>query len=171
MQSSPPPFVFAAPDEKNILTCEYRVCCLSVVPRRWSDPKCGASNELVGNYIIVSILAGGSSRTHQELTAISSADLRTVHTQAESTMVNFSSPLNTHLNRQASRQASLPPRNPPQHSRLTSLYPNCVSIQMLTPSGRFQPDKKICFSMSDFHPGTVRYDRSTCTDCLLHYLN
>ena len=26
---------------------------------------------------------------------------------------------------------------------------------MLTPSGRFQPDKKICFSMSDFHPGTV----------------
>lgn len=28
--------------------------------------------------------------------------------------------------------------------------------QMLTPSGRFQPDRKICFSMSDFHPGTVR---------------
>lgn len=27
-------------------------------------------------------------------------------------------------------------------------------IKMLTPSGRFQPDKKICFSMSDFHPGT-----------------
>jgi hypothetical protein len=27
---------------------------------------------------------------------------------------------------------------------------------MLTPSGRFQPDKRICFSMSDFHPGTVR---------------
>lgn len=27
--------------------------------------------------------------------------------------------------------------------------------QMLTPSGRFQPDKKICFSMSDFHPGSV----------------
>ena len=26
---------------------------------------------------------------------------------------------------------------------------------MLTPSGRFQPDKKICFSMSDFHPGSV----------------
>lgn len=26
---------------------------------------------------------------------------------------------------------------------------------MLTPSGRFQPDRKICFSMSDFHPGTV----------------
>lgn len=25
---------------------------------------------------------------------------------------------------------------------------------MLTPSGRFQPDKKICFSMSDFHPGS-----------------
>jgi len=26
-------------------------------------------------------------------------------------------------------------------------------IKMFTPSGRFQPDKKICFSMSDFHPG------------------
>ncbi|KAI0299275.1 UBC-like protein [Russula brevipes] len=26
--------------------------------------------------------------------------------------------------------------------------------QMYTPSGRFQPDKKICFSMSDFHPGS-----------------
>lgn len=27
-------------------------------------------------------------------------------------------------------------------------------IKMFTPSGRFQPDKKICFSMSDFHPGS-----------------
>ncbi|KAF8449281.1 UBC-like protein [Boletus edulis BED1] len=27
-------------------------------------------------------------------------------------------------------------------------------IKMFTPSSRFQPDKKICFSMSDFHPGT-----------------
>ncbi|KAF5360074.1 hypothetical protein D9758_007554 [Tetrapyrgos nigripes] len=27
-------------------------------------------------------------------------------------------------------------------------------IKMLTPSGRFSPDRKICFSMSDFHPGT-----------------
>ena len=27
---------------------------------------------------------------------------------------------------------------------------------MYTPSGRFQPDKRICFSMSDFHPGSVR---------------
>lgn len=31
--------------------------------------------------------------------------------------------------------------------------------QMYTPSGRFQPDKKICFSMSDFHPGTVSFSR------------
>lgn len=30
-----------------------------------------------------------------------------------------------------------------------------ASSKMYTPSGRFQPDKKICFSMSDFHPGTV----------------
>jgi len=27
-------------------------------------------------------------------------------------------------------------------------------IKMYTPSGRFAPDKKICFSMSDFHPGS-----------------
>jgi len=27
-------------------------------------------------------------------------------------------------------------------------------IKMHTPSGRFQPDKKICTSMSDYHPGT-----------------
>ncbi|KAF9480334.1 UBC-like protein, partial [Pholiota conissans] len=27
-------------------------------------------------------------------------------------------------------------------------------IKMFTPSGRFAPDKKICFSMSDFHPGS-----------------
>lgn len=27
-------------------------------------------------------------------------------------------------------------------------------IKMLTPSGRFQTDKRICFSMSDFHPGS-----------------
>jgi len=27
-------------------------------------------------------------------------------------------------------------------------------IKMFTPSGRFQPDRKICFSMSDFHPGS-----------------
>lgn len=27
-------------------------------------------------------------------------------------------------------------------------------IKMYTPSGRFQPDRKICFSMSDFHPGS-----------------
>ncbi|EJD48248.1 UBC-like protein [Auricularia subglabra TFB-10046 SS5] len=27
-------------------------------------------------------------------------------------------------------------------------------IKMITPSGRFQPDRKICFSMSDFHPGS-----------------
>lgn len=27
-------------------------------------------------------------------------------------------------------------------------------IKMFTPSGRFHPDKKICFSMSDFHPAS-----------------
>ena len=34
---------------------------------------------------------------------------------------------------------------------------------MYTPSGRFQPDKKICFSMSDFHPGSVRPSLSPIT--------
>jgi ubiquitin-protein ligase len=29
-------------------------------------------------------------------------------------------------------------------------------IKMYTPSGRFQQDKRICMSMSDFHPGSVR---------------
>ncbi|KAJ7607890.1 UBC-like protein [Roridomyces roridus] len=32
--------------------------------------------------------------------------------------------------------------------------PGIKAGRMLTPSGRFNPDKKICFSMSDFHPGT-----------------
>lgn len=27
-------------------------------------------------------------------------------------------------------------------------------IKMFTPSARFQPDRRICFSMSDFHPGS-----------------
>lgn len=51
----------------------------------------------------------------------------------------------------------------PQGSRLLTLILPFVDAfdpnfpQMFTPTGRFQPDKKICFSMSDFHPGTVRY--------------
>ncbi len=40
-------------------------------------------------------------------------------------------------------------------------------MQMLTPSGRFQPDKKICFSMSDFHPGSVSFLRPYLTPELL----
>ncbi|KAG8995317.1 Ubiquitin-conjugating enzyme E2 6 [Tulasnella sp. JGI-2019a] len=38
-------------------------------------------------------------------------------------------------------------------------------IKMLTPSGRFHPDKKICFSMSDFHPGTWNPAWSVATIC------
>jgi len=30
----------------------------------------------------------------------------------------------------------------------------CRSIRMLTPSGRFEPNQRICLSMSDFHPET-----------------
>jgi ubiquitin-conjugating enzyme E2 J2 len=28
------------------------------------------------------------------------------------------------------------------------------SVMMLTPSGRFQPNRRLCLSMSDFHPET-----------------
>ncbi len=44
-------------------------------------------------------------------------------------------------------------------------------IKMVTPSGRFQPDKKICFSMSDFHPvhGILLGVWPPCTYVSLHY--
>lgn len=64
-------------------------------------------------------------------------------------MVFSSSLQNTLSNPQASRL--LTPILPFVHA-FDPIFP-----QMFTPSGRFQPDKKICFSMSDFHPGTVRY--------------
>ncbi|KAJ7330532.1 UBC-like protein [Mycena albidolilacea] len=38
-------------------------------------------------------------------------------------------------------------------------------IKMLTPSGRFEPDKKICLSMSDFHPGSWNPAWSVTTIC------
>ncbi|KAJ7832738.1 ubiquitin-conjugating enzyme/RWD-like protein [Mycena olivaceomarginata] len=38
-------------------------------------------------------------------------------------------------------------------------------IKMLTPSGRFDPDKKICLSMSDFHPGSWNPAWSVTTIC------
>jgi len=81
MQTSPPPFVYAAPDEKNILTWDY------IIRGPPDSPYAG------GEY-------------HGQLLFPSEY-----------------------------------PFKPP-------------GIKMLTPSGRFQPDKKICFSMSDFHPGT-----------------
>ncbi|KAJ7155865.1 UBC-like protein [Mycena filopes] len=81
MQREPPPFVWAAPDEKNILTWNFII-------RGPSD----------------SPFAGGEYHG----------------------VLQFPSEY---------------PFKPP-------------GIKMLTPSGRFHPDKKICFSMSDFHPGT-----------------
>ncbi|KAJ7114022.1 ubiquitin-conjugating enzyme/RWD-like protein [Mycena epipterygia] len=81
MQKEPPPFVWAAPDEKNILTWNFLI-------RGPSD----------------SPFAGGEYHG----------------------VLQFPSEY---------------PFKPP-------------GIKMLTPSGRFHPDKKICFSMSDFHPGT-----------------
>ncbi|CAK5279294.1 unnamed protein product [Mycena citricolor] len=81
MQKEPPPFVWAAPDEKNILTWNFII-------RGPSD----------------SPYAGGEYHG----------------------VLMFPSEY---------------PFKPP-------------GIKMMTPSGRFHPDKKICFSMSDFHPGT-----------------
>ncbi|KAJ7147732.1 UBC-like protein [Mycena crocata] len=81
MQKEPPPYVWAAPDEKNILTWNFLI-------RGPSD----------------SPFAGGEYHG----------------------VLQFPAEY---------------PFKPP-------------GIKMLTPSGRFQPDKKICFSMSDFHPGT-----------------
>jgi len=81
MQKEPPPFVWAVPDEKNILTWNYII-------RGPPD----------------SVYAGGEYHG----------------------ILLFPSEY---------------PFKPP-------------GIKMLTPSGRFQPDRKVCFSMSDFHPGT-----------------
>lgn len=81
MQKEPPPFIWAVPDEKNILTWDY------IIRGPPDSPYAG------GEY-------------HGQLVFPSEY-----------------------------------PFKPP-------------GIKMLTPSGRFQPDKKICFSMSDFHPGT-----------------
>ncbi|KAI6101287.1 UBC-like protein [Pisolithus croceorrhizus] len=81
MQREPPPFVWASPDEKNILTWNYLI--------RGPPDSPYAGGEYHGVLLF---------------------------------------------------PAEYPFRPP--------------GIKMYTPSGRFQPDKKICFSMSDFHPGT-----------------
>ncbi|KAI0736424.1 UBC-like protein [Fomitopsis betulina] len=98
MQRDPPPFIWAVPEENNILTCEYT---------GWFGGR-PAHLKHAGNYIIRGPLdspfAGGEYHG----------------------VLLFPSEY---------------PFKPP-------------GIKMLTPSGRFQPDRKICFSMSDFHPGT-----------------
>ncbi|TDL23815.1 UBC-like protein [Rickenella mellea] len=81
MQKDPPPFVWAVPDEKNIL---------------------------VWNYII------------------------------------RGPPDSPYVNGEYHGVVNFPPEYPFKPP----------GIMMLTPSGRFQPGKKICFSMSDFHPGS-----------------
>jgi ubiquitin-conjugating enzyme E2 J2 len=37
------------------------------------------------------------------------------------------------------------------------------SVMMITPSGRFQPNRRLCLSMSDFHPETWNPMWSVCT--------
>ncbi|KAF8951902.1 ubiquitin-conjugating enzyme/RWD-like protein [Flammula alnicola] len=81
MQKEPPPFVWAAPDEKNILTWNFLI--------RGPPDSPFAGGEYHGVLLFPSEY----------------------------------------------------PFKPP-------------GIKMFTPSGRFSPDKKICFSMSDFHPGS-----------------
>ena len=39
------------------------------------------------------------------------------------------------------------------------------SIVMLTASGRFQPNTKLCLSMTDFHPGNQQSTHCTCDFC------
>jgi ubiquitin-conjugating enzyme E2 J2 len=99
MQKSPPPFVWAAPDEKNILTWNF-------------------------------IIRGPPDSPY--------------HGGEYHGVIMFPSDY---------------PFKPP-------------GIKMLTPSGRFQPDKKICFSMSDYHPGTWNPAWSVATICtgLLSFL-
>ncbi|KAI0698350.1 UBC-like protein [Cytidiella melzeri] len=92
MQREPPPFVWAAPDEKNILTWNYII--------RGPPDSPFAGGEYHGVLLFPSEY----------------------------------------------------PFKPP-------------GIKMLTPSGRFQPDRKICFSMSDFHPGTWNPAWSVATIC------
>lgn len=92
MQKSPPPFVWAAPEEKNILHWNFIVR---------GPPDCP--------------YAGGEYHG----------------------------------------QIAFPPEYPFKPP----------GIKMYTPSGRFQPDKKICFSMSDFHPGTWNPAWSVATIC------
>ncbi|KAJ7262052.1 ubiquitin-conjugating enzyme/RWD-like protein [Mycena rebaudengoi] len=88
MQKEPPPFVWAAPDEKNILTWNFLIRGPSDTP-----------------------FAGGEYHG----------------------VLQFPAEY---------------PFKPP------GIKASAYKRSMLTPSGRFHPDKKICFSMSDFHPGT-----------------
>ncbi|KAL1673114.1 UBC-like protein [Schizophyllum commune] len=101
MQKEPPPYVWAVPDERNILTC-----ALLNGPMQRGPPD--------------SPYAGGEY--HGQL--LFPAEY---------------------------------PFKPP-------------GIKMLTPSGRFYPDKKICFSMSDFHPGSVRDRRLVVLTGLLSFM-
>jgi hypothetical protein len=57
-----------------------------------------------------------------------------------------------------------------------SHFPFSLQINMMTPSGRFQVNTKICMSMSDFHPEVsimfyVPMDSSKVTNWLLYYMH
>ncbi|CAE6521039.1 unnamed protein product [Rhizoctonia solani] len=113
MQRSPPPFVWASPEEKNILHFGHRELHCTRTTRL---PVCWWR--------------------------IPWPDLVPVR-----------------LSIQAPRYQGICPNHVTYHVIQSSL------TQMYTPSGRFQPDKKICFSMSDFHPGTWNPAWSVATIC------
>lgn len=98
MQREPPPFVWAVPDEKNILTCELLKSGTLVL---W-----GTDERLfgyAGDYIIVRSSTLVTPSPLVSLAAIDSVDHQIHHMQAENTTVNSSFPLNIPSSPRASR--------------------------------------------------------------------
>ena len=142
MQKEPPPFVWAAPDEKNILNCKskYSLASLALnILLTWHLT-------YIGNYIIVCIFLFP-------------------HTSHVSQCGFFFHDTYISLFFPSLSPGTVIQRGPPDSPYAGGEYYGVIlfpseypfkppGIKMLTPSGRFIPDKKICFSMSDFHPGS-----------------
>lgn len=99
MQRDPPPFIWAVPEENNILTCE----CTSLLEGLWTHLK------HAGNYIIVrtgSPVVCISARSSGCL-SVSSEDLPTLPLPVVNTTVSCCSRLSIHSSLQASRYGVL----------------------------------------------------------------
>ena len=93
---------------------------------------------------------------------LTSAPARATRLSFRRRRVPWRPPLPLRVSFQATRDQGM--YGPDDDSRATNL----IFHQMLTPSGRFQPDRKICFSMSDFHPGSVSpFGHSIVCQCTL----